>query len=36
MHIRCPHCHNAIEIVEHSSFKDVECPKSRSVQLGRG
>ena len=25
MHIRCPHCHNAIEIVEDSSFRDVEC-----------
>ena len=21
MHIRCPHCHNAIEIVEDSSFQ---------------
>ena len=24
MHIRCPHCHNAIEIVEDSSFGDVD------------
>ncbi len=26
MHIRCPHCHNAIEVVQDSSFRDVECP----------
>jgi predicted Zn finger-like uncharacterized protein len=26
MHIRCPHCRNAIEIVEDASFRDVECP----------
>ena len=30
MHIRCPHCHNAIEIVEDSSFRDVECPSCGS------
>ena len=26
MHIRCPHCHNPIEVVEDSTFADVECP----------
>lgn len=26
MHIRCPHCHDAIEIAEGSSFRDVACP----------
>ena len=30
MHIRCPHCHNAIEIVEDSSFRDVSCPSCGS------
>ena len=25
MHVRCPHCHNIIEVVEESSFADVEC-----------
>ena len=30
MHIRCPHCHNAIEIVEDSSFRDVPCPSCGS------
>ena len=30
MHIRCPHCHNAIEVVEDSSFRDVECPSCGS------
>jgi WD40 repeat protein/serine/threonine protein kinase len=26
VHIRCPHCHNAIEIVDDSSFRDLSCP----------
>ena len=30
MHISCPRCHNAIEIVEDSSFWDVECPSCGS------
>ncbi len=30
MQIRCPHCHNAVEIVEDSSFKDIECPSCGS------
>ncbi len=29
-HIRCPHCHNAIEMVEDSSFRDVACPSCGS------
>ena len=30
MHIRCPHCRNPIEVVEDSSFRDVECPSCGS------
>lgn len=30
MHIRCPHCRNAIEVVEESSFRDMECPSCGS------
>ncbi len=30
MHVRCPHCHNAIEIVKDSSFRDVACPSCGS------
>jgi hypothetical protein len=30
MHIRCPHCHHAIEILVDSSFRDVECPSCGS------
>jgi len=30
MHIRCPHCHNPIEVVEDSSFTDVDCPSCGS------
>jgi len=26
MHIRCPHCHNPIEIVDKSSFTEIPCP----------
>ena len=26
MRCRCPHCHNAIEIVDDSSFRDIACP----------
>ena len=26
MHVRCPHCHNPIEIVDDSSFKEIPCP----------
>ena len=25
MHVRCPHCHNPIEIVDDSSFKEIPC-----------
>jgi len=30
MHIRCPHCHNPVEVVEDSTFTDVECPNCGS------
>lgn len=30
MHIRCPHCDSAIEIVADSSFVDIECPSCGS------
>jgi serine/threonine protein kinase len=26
MHIRCPHCHNPIEVLEESTLVDVDCP----------
>jgi hypothetical protein len=25
MHVRCPHCHNPVEILDDSSFKDIVC-----------
>jgi formylglycine-generating enzyme required for sulfatase activity/tRNA A-37 threonylcarbamoyl transferase component Bud32 len=25
MHVRCPHCHQPIEVVDESSFKDITC-----------
>ena len=30
MRIRCPNCHEAVEIVEDTSFKDVDCPSCGS------
>jgi serine/threonine protein kinase len=30
MHIRCPHCHNPIEVIEDSGFTDVVCPSCGS------
>jgi serine/threonine protein kinase len=30
MHIRCPHCDNAIEVVADSSLLDIECPSCGS------
>jgi ribosomal protein S27E len=30
MHVRCPHCHNAIEIVGDSELTDVTCPSCGS------
>ena len=30
LHVRCPHCHNPIEIVEESSLSDVVCPSCGS------
>jgi len=26
MHVRCPHCHNPIEVVDDSTFKEIPCP----------
>ena len=31
MHIRCPHCHHAIEIVGDEPFTDVTCPSCGSA-----
>ena len=25
MHVRCPHCHNPVEVLDDSSFKDIVC-----------
>jgi WD40 repeat protein/tRNA A-37 threonylcarbamoyl transferase component Bud32 len=30
MHVRCPHCHHAIEIVVDASFRDMACPSCGS------
>ena len=30
MHVRCPHCHNAIEIVGQEELSDVSCPSCGS------
>ncbi len=30
MHVRCPHCHNPIELVDDSSFDQLECPSCGS------
>jgi serine/threonine protein kinase len=30
MKIRCPHCHNPIEVLDESSVKDIECPSCGS------
>ena len=30
MHVRCPHCHNAIELVADADFTDVTCPSCGS------
>lgn len=30
MHVRCPHCHNPIEIVDDVELSDVECPSCGS------
>ena len=30
MHVDCPHCHNPIEIVDDSSFKEIACPSCGS------
>ncbi len=26
MHVRCPHCHNPIEVVDDASLSDILCP----------
>src|SRR5258708_779724 len=30
MHIRCPHCHNAVEVVGTEDFASVQCPSCGS------
>ena len=30
MHVRCPHCHNPIELVDDSSFENIDCPSCGS------
>ena len=30
MHIRCPHCHNPIEVVDDASLSDLSCPSCGS------
>lgn len=30
MHIRCPNCRNGIDVVEDSTFRDIECPSCGS------
>ena len=30
MHIRCPHCHSPIEVVDTDSLSDVSCPECGS------
>ncbi|MBM4091917.1 MAG: hypothetical protein FJ276_21175 [Planctomycetes bacterium] len=30
LHIRCPHCHNAVELIDGSSFHDIACPSCGS------
>ena len=30
MHVRCPHCHNAIELVAEASFEEIVCPSCGS------
>ena len=30
MHVRCPHCHNPLELVENVDLNDVECPSCGS------
>ena len=31
MHVRCPHCHNAMEIVEEHELTDIACPSCGST-----
>ena len=30
MHIRCPHCHNPVEVVDDSDYRDFDCPSCGS------
>ncbi len=30
LHVRCPHCHNPIELVDDSSLSDITCPSCDS------
>ena len=30
MHVRCPHCHNPIEVVDDAVLSDIDCPSCGS------
>ena len=30
MHVRCPHCHNPLEVLDNASLSDIECPSCGS------
>jgi len=30
MHVRCPHCHNPLELVDDAEFSDIQCPSCGS------
>ena len=30
MHVRCPHCHNPIEVVDDAPLADISCPSCGS------
>ena len=36
MHVRCPHCHNPIELVDDAEFSDIECRRAAAWEESRG
>ncbi len=30
MHVRCPHCHNPLELVDDTEFSNIVCPSCGS------
>ena len=38
MHVRCPHCQNAIDVVDDASLQEIDCPSCGSSfsLLGEG